>query len=267
MEKIMKNTFSLVRVSTILQTEENGGTGIQFQTEKLSQYATLNNLNLIKTITDVCSGGLETRDGIEEIKSHIDNGECDIVLIWNVSRAFRSMIHFTKFYEYLKKNNVELVSVSEGIRSSNKTGSMLFGIMVSIASFEKSVITERMMSGRTTKVKSGVRGFGSKLPFGYCKNTDGEIVLDEDNSKVVQYIFRKMNSLLKNPKYTKSTRTRRLLKLLKDRNFTYYGKPFTRWNVRDILNNTFYTGELKYSTIKTTHNYPTIISKRLFNQV
>jgi len=123
------------------------------------------------------------------------------------------------------------------------------------------------VSGRITKVKNGERGFGSKIPFGYCKNTDGEIVLDEDNSKVVQYIFKKMNSLLKNPKYTKSKRTRRLLKLLKDRNFTYRGKPFTRWNVRDILNNTFYTGELKYSTIKTTHNYPTIISKRLFNQV
>ena len=143
----------------------------------------------------------------------------------------------------------------------------MFGIMVSIASFEKSVITERMMSGRTTKVKSGVRGFGSKLPFGYCKNTDGEIVLDDDNSKVVQYIFRKMNSLLKNSKLTKSKRTRRLLKLLQDRNFTYDGKPFTRWNIRDILNNTFYFGELKYGEIKTTHNYPTIISKRLFNQV
>ena len=263
----MKNTFSLVRVSTTIQSEENGGTGIPFQTEKLSQYANLNDFNLIKTITDVCSGGLETRDGIEELKSHIENGEVDVVLIWNVSRAFRSMIHFTKFYEYLKKHDVELISCSEGIRSSSKTGSMMFGIMVSIATFEKSLITERMMSGRITKVKSGIRGYGSKLPFGYCKNTDGEIVLDEDNSKVVQYIFRKMNSLLKNPKLTKGKRTRRLLKLLNNRKFTYDGKPFTRWNIRDIINNTFYFGELKYGSIKTTHNYEPIISKRLFNQV
>ena len=263
----MKNTFSLVRVSTILQTEENGGTGIQFQTEKLSQYSTLNDFNLIKTITDVCSGGLETRDGIEELKSHIENGDVDIVLIWNVSRAFRSLIHFTKFYEYLKKHDVELISVSEGIRSSRKEGEMMFGIMCSIASYEKELIRERMMSGRITKVQNGIRGYGSKLPFGYIKNTDGEIVLDEDNSKVVKYIFSKMNSLIKNPKLTKSKRTRRLLKLLQNRNFTYNGKPFTRWNVRDILNNTFYFGELKYGEIKTNHNYQPIISKRLFNQV
>ena len=159
----MKNTFSLVRISTSIQSEENGGTGIQFQTEKLSQYATLNDFNLIKTITDVCSGGLATRDGIEELKSHIENGEVDVVLIWNVSRAFRSMIHFTKFYEYLKKHDVELISVSEGIRSSRKEGEMMFGIMCSISAYEKELIRERMMSGRYMKVKSGIRGFGSKL--------------------------------------------------------------------------------------------------------
>ena len=79
----MSRAISLIRVSTILQTEENGGTGIQFQTEKLSQYATLNDFNLIKTITDVCSGGLETRDGIDNLKSHINNGEVDVVLIWS----------------------------------------------------------------------------------------------------------------------------------------------------------------------------------------
>ncbi|MBT5363768.1 MAG: recombinase family protein, partial [Candidatus Marinimicrobia bacterium] len=79
MTENLNKTIALVRVSTIGQTEEKGGTGIQFQTEKLSQYATLNDLNLIKTITDVCSGGLETRDGIEELKSHIGNGDVDIV--------------------------------------------------------------------------------------------------------------------------------------------------------------------------------------------
>ena len=79
----MKNTFSLVRISTSIQSEENGGTGIPFQKEKLSQYSTLNDFNLIKTITDVCSGGLETRDGIDNLKSHINNGEVDVVLIWS----------------------------------------------------------------------------------------------------------------------------------------------------------------------------------------
>ena len=80
--------YGLVRVSTQLQTEEHGGTGIQFQSEKLHQYSILNDFNLVKNISDVASGGLETRQGIEELKSHIENNDVDIVLIWNVSRAF-----------------------------------------------------------------------------------------------------------------------------------------------------------------------------------
>lgn len=266
-DKCSRNTYSLVRISTTLQSEEKGGTGVQFQTEKLSQYANLNDFNLIKTITDVCSGGLETRDGIEELKTDIVNGKVDIVLVWNVSRAFRSMIHFTKFYEFLKDHKVELISVSEGIRSSRKEGEMMFGIMCSIASYEKEIIRERMMSGRTTKVKNGVRGFGSKLPFGYVKNDDGEITADKNSTKIVQYIFRKMNSLMKRDNLTKSKRTRTLLKLLKDRGFKYHGKDFTRWNIRDILNNTFYIGQMKYGDIITNHKYEPIVSKRLFNQV
>ena len=149
MKNNLTRAFGLVRVSTQIQTEEHGGTGLSFQSEKLSQYAKLNDFNLVKTISDVASGGLETRDGIEELKSHIENNDVDIVLIWNVSRAFRSMIYFADFYKYLKKHNVELISVSEGIRSSRKEGEMMFGIMASIAGYEKELINERMMSGRT----------------------------------------------------------------------------------------------------------------------
>ncbi len=264
----MKNTISLVRISTQLQTEEMGGTGVQFQTEKLSQYARLTDLNLIKTITDVCSGSYETRDGIDELKSFIDDGKVDVVLIWNTSRAFRSMIAFSKFYEYLKKNEVELISVSEGIRSSRKEGEMMFGIMCSVAGYEKDIIVERMMSGKILKAKNGERSFGGRLPYGYTKSENGDIVLDETESEIVEYIYRKRNVLSKMKHLTPKKRTKRLLKLLKNRGFKYRdGNDFKAYHLRVLLNNEFYIGKMKYGAVENTHNYPTIISKRLFNQV
>ena len=92
-----KRVIGLTRISTILQSEEKGGTGLEFQKNKLVQYSNLNDFNLIKIISDVASGGLETRDGVEELKQDIRDGNVDCVLIWNVSRAFRSMVHFVKF--------------------------------------------------------------------------------------------------------------------------------------------------------------------------
>ncbi len=261
----IKKSVGLVRVSTIGQSEENGGTSISFQSDKIIQYSKLNNFKLVKTIIDIASGGLDTRDGIEKLKLDVKNGLVDVVLIWNCSRAFRSMVAFTKFYEFLKNHNVELISVSENIRSSTNTGKMMFGILSSIAEMEKDIITERLSSGRNSLVQRGQRGFGGKLPFGYSKNSEGKIVADK-NSKIVKYIFSKMNQLNKR-NLTKTKKTQLLLKLIRRNNFTYFGKDFKNYHLKTILNNSFYIGDLTYGNIKTSHNYDTLISKRLYNQV
>ena len=172
------------------------------------------------------------------------------------------MIHFTTFYEYLKKNNVELISVCEGLMSSRKEHQMIFGIMCSVAEFEKDTINFRLHNGRKTKVRNNERGFGGRIPFGY-KRIDGDLITD-GNAEVVKYIFKKTNQLNKR-NLTKTKKTQTLLKLLKDRGFTFNGKDFKNWNIKNILTNPFYVGDLNYSGIQTTHKYERIISRRLFN--
>ena len=88
----------------------------------MSQCAELHNLELVKVIQDVASGAIKTRDGIEEIKSEVRNGNVEVILIYNTSRCFRSMLHFAKFYVFLNEHNVALISVSEGISSQTKEG-------------------------------------------------------------------------------------------------------------------------------------------------
>ena len=58
-----------------------------------------------------------------------------------------------------------------------------------------------------------------------------------------------------------------LLKLLNERGFKFRGKRFKGWNIRDILNNEFYIGIMKYGDITSESKYPKLVSKRLFNQV
>jgi len=262
-EKIRKSV-GLVRVSSHTQDDLNGGTGLQFQEEKINQYCKLHDLDLLKIVSDVCSGKFETRDGIEEVKSLIENGEVEVVVIWNTSRCFRSMLHFSRFYEYLKEKNIELLSVSEGLSSFSKHGSMVYGIMCSISEYEREIIKERMMSGKIIKVKNGERKFGGKMVFGYVMR-DG-VVVPNENSVIVKFIFKKMNEL-KKQNLTKTKRTQKLLKSLKRKGYKFYGKDFTNQNVKSILKTSFYCGDLKYGTIHSNHIYETLVSKRLFNNV
>jgi len=251
-------TFGLARVSSHIQAK---GTGLEFQTKKMTQYAELHDFELIKVIQDVASGALETRDGIEEIKSEVINGNVDVILVYNTSRCFRSMLHFAKFYEFLEKHNVTLISVSEGIRSDTKEGQMMYGLMISIASYEKEIIKERLMSGKITKAQKGIRAFGSNVLFGYEKNNKNEIVISPKQSSIVKFIFKKYAELLKKD-ITKSKRMRMLLKSLKKK-----GYEFKSYQIYNIFKNEFYKGILKFNGIVTESMSGSIISSRLFNLV
>ena len=54
---------------------------------------------------------------------------------------------------------------------------------------------------------------------------------------------------------------------MRRKGYKYYGKDFTHQNVKSILKNSFYYGEMKYGDIRSTHQYETLISRRLYNNV
>tara|TARA_R110002074_G_scaffold324392_3_gene494801 strand:- start:907 stop:1680 length:774 start_codon:yes stop_codon:yes gene_type:complete len=254
----MKRAVAYQRISTIGQMD---GTGLEFQKSKLDAYVKYSEMNLVKTIEEVGSGANGDRDGLNQIKSMVENNEVDVVLVWNVSRGFRSMVVFANFYDFLNKHDVELISVSEGVSSKSKSGELLFSVLQGVASFEKSVITERMMSGRLTRAKQGIRAYGKKL-YGY--DLDWNLV--EDEASVIKYIYKKTNAMIKKG-YSKTKRSRHLLKLLRNKGLKFKNHYFKSHNIRDILSNEFYVGKLKYSNVETKHNYQTIVSQRLYNSV
>ena len=257
------NCYGLVRISTTGQIDN---TSVEFQSEKIQGYSKLHDLELKETFVDVISGASSNRNGIDKITELIKSGDCKTIIVWNISRLFRSMVLFANFYQLCNDYDCEIISVSEGIKSKSKTGEMLCSVLIGIASFEKRVITERMLSGKYHLANQGKKCSG-KIPYGYKRDRDGELVVDENESKVVKYIFKKVNQFSKLNGITKTKRTQRLLKLLKSRGFDYRGKDFKWWNIRDIINNKFYIGELKWSDVKTKHIYPSLVSKRMFNQI
>ena len=66
---------------------------------------------------------------------------------------------------------------------------------------------------------------------------------------------------------TKTKRTQRLLKLLKRNGYKYNGSDFRYFNLRTILSHPLYCGMIKWKDEIKTSEYPTMVSKRLWNQV
>ena len=97
--------------------------------------------------------------------------------------------------------------------------------------------------------------------FGYTKNSDGEIIVNKDESKIVKFIFKKYAELNK-WNISKTKKIKKLLKSLKSK-----GYLFKSYQIFNMLKNEFYRGVLKYGEIVNESVSGGIISTRLFNLV
>lgn len=86
------------------------------------------------------------------------------------------------------KNNVNLVSLNETLDTTTPWGRAMIGILSSFNQMESETIQGRTMMGRSAKAKEG--GYaGGRPPFGYDV-VNGELVVNEDEAKVVRLVFR-----------------------------------------------------------------------------
>jgi len=141
---------------------------------------------------------------------------------------------------------------------------------------------ELVQESKKKILESGRRAFGT-IPFGYKNDPDkypkgrgnGQfLIIDEKNAEIVKYIFYQYYDISKhkyggwkNKRYlTNTLRTQRLLKLLKKKGYkTSRDKEFKGHNLRDILDNEFYIGYMRFEGKKVKHIYPKFISTRIFN--
>tara|TARA_S200000501_G_scaffold252946_1_gene237058 strand:- start:20565 stop:21359 length:795 start_codon:yes stop_codon:yes gene_type:complete len=259
------NTYGLVRVSTLSQKDN---TSLEFQTKRIKDYCSVYDLPLKGIISETESGGknVDERTGLLELKELIKSDECKTIVVTKVDRLGRSLLQGLLFLKECEEHNVRVICIENGIDTDNPQSKLITNILFSIAENEKSTILGRLSDGRLKRFEENKKPYGA-LSFGYVKNNKGEIVINKIESDIVQYIYKRYNTLRKMKHLTKTKRTQKLLKSLKVRGYKFRGKEFKWWNIKDILSNPFYCGVLNWKEQSTKHAYDTIVSKRMFNQI
>ena len=257
--------FGLVRVSTIGQKEN---TSLSFQMKRFYDYANLFDYEVIDVITETESGAksLDDRTGLSKLKHLVKNGDCDTIIVNKIDRLGRSLLNGLLFLKYCEEHNTRVISIAENIDTDNSQSKLLINILWSIAEHERDMIKSRLADGRQKRFNDGFKCYG-KTSFGYTKNHNGELVVDKDESKIVQYIYKRYLTLSKMRHLTKTKRTQKLLHSLKTKGYKFRGKDFSWWNIKQILSNPFYHGVMKWKGAETRHNYDSIVSRRMFNLV
>lgn len=105
------------------------------------------------------SGMQRSRPQFDECLAALQAG--DTLVVYSLSRAGRSMQDLSNMLASLKARSVEFMSISEGIDTSSHMGKMIYGMLASIAEFERAMIMERCEAGRVAARARGVK-FGRK---------------------------------------------------------------------------------------------------------
>ena len=253
--------IGLIRVSSIGQKDN---TSLENQKKMINEYCSIYSIELDEIIEEVYTGTTSDRDGLNYLKSLIEKGSVESVVVMKLDRLMRSFSEDVVFIKYLLDNDVKIISVLEKIDTSTTSGRFFMNVLLSLNEMERDTIVDRMNTGKLRKFENHERVSGT-ISYGY-KKSENSLIVDKEESKIIHYIYKRYLELRKRG-LTKTKSMRELRKSLKKRNYKYRDREFTSPTINYILSNSFYTGVMTHGNKTNKHKYDTIISSRLFNLV
>jgi len=90
----------------------------------------------------------------------------------------------------LKTAGVRIIFEEENLDTDEVDSNLLISVMESLAQAENESRSENIRMGLAMRAANGTSGLYKRKLYGYTKNKDGELVINDEQAKVVRDIFR-----------------------------------------------------------------------------
>lgn len=268
----MKKAVGYTRVSSQSQASPEK-TSLERQAEKITLQAQLKECDLLRIYEEPgISGATMERPALQELMADAEKGKFDVVIVWDISRFGRNLLHLKQNTEKLKELGISFVAIDNGIDTgrSDKTGELLLNILASIYEFELETIKARTSAGRLAKQLKGEL-YNGQTPYGYAKTKDEmgkvQIVSVADEVKILRMIC---DWYVNGPDGIPYPMDKIAESLNKLGCKTRKGKQWTSVHMSDILNReSYWTGKLLTNTEGTPIPFDCepIITKRQWDEI
>jgi DNA invertase Pin-like site-specific DNA recombinase len=139
--------------------------------------------------SDRDSGGNVFRPDFQKLIFDCCENRIDIVLVKTISRFARNTVDLLETVSRLKGLGIEVIFHHENLRTSEADNDMLISAPGAIAQAESESTGEAIKWGLKRGFISGNSKLYSRKCFGYKQNEEGELIIDEEQAKVVREIF------------------------------------------------------------------------------
>lgn len=247
-----KKCVLYLRVSLEKQVE---GYSLDGQRDYLKEWAEREGMTVTGIYVDAGKSGksIKGRDEFQRMLSDITTGAnpADFVVVYKLSRFGRKAKDVLNSLSLLQKHGCNLISKEEGLDSSIATGRMMITILGAVAEMERENISSQSKLGRVQKAREGGWN-GGPPPFGYTlkkgtkKGDPSQLIINEDDAKIVRLIFDKF---LGGMGYSTIATYLNQAGIPCPPTATHKNRTYNDWTfqrVRDILHNEVYTGRITY---------------------
>ena len=253
----MRTAAAYVRVSDDRQEEFSPAS----QIKRIKDYCEKNDIllpdDLIFSDDGISAKTTKNRKSFNEMiaLAKLKDKPFDVILVWKFSRFARNQEESIVYKSLLKKNGVDVISISEPL-SDNPFGGLIERIIEWMDEYYLIRLGDEVRRGMTERATRGMPN--AAPPFGY-RMIDGKYRIEEDEAATVREIFRM---------FVDGKSTRSIVTYLNNNNVRRRnGKPIDNRGVEYILYNPCYTGYLRWnpngrsSSIRKYNNPEDILKK------
>ena len=123
---------------------------------------------------------------IKECEAH----NISVVLTKSISRFGRDTVETLSAINKLKVAGVRIIFEQENLDTDEVDSDLMISVMESLAQTENESRSENIRMGLSMRAANGTSGFYKRKLYGYTKDKDGELVVNEEQAKVVRDIYR-----------------------------------------------------------------------------
>ena len=244
----MKTVCAYIRVSTDSQEEYSPDAQIRL----LKEYAASHDMTIIDIYQDLGISGrnADKRPQFQDMIAMAKSKEhpYDAILVWKFSRFARNQEESIVYKSLLKKNLVDVVSVSEPL-PEGVIGELVERIFEWMDEYYSIRLSGEVRRGMTQKALAG--GYNANVPCGYTKEKGPNTIpqIDEYYGPMVQRCFHMF--AIEHVPMAQIAATINAL--------GYRTRRGNRWesrNISDMLQNPFYIGKIRWNNAKSRRSTP-----------
>ncbi len=170
----------------------NESMSISTQKTMLIDYAKCNGfLNCQFYVDDGISGTTFEREGLQAMLVEVEKGNIGTIIVKDMSRLGRNYVQMGMLREQLRRANVRLIAVNEGVDTGSGFDDDFLPFRDVINEYYAKDISKKIKSTFKAKGESG-KHVASSPPYGYLKDSEdkNQWVIDEVAAPIVRRIFR-----------------------------------------------------------------------------